>query len=283
MLQKKEESMRIENMKGYWALVTGASSGIGREYAKQLALAGANLVLVARRAERLKNVAQECLDLVEKSGKMGPGIEVIEMAMDLTQPQAAHQIQKILHERGVKIRLLVNNAAVGQWSSFEKGEVTSDEQLLQLNMMAVVEMTRVFLPDLLLHPSGGIINVSSQAAYNPMPWMSLYGASKAFVHNFSLALSEEFRGRGLWVQTLVPGPTRTEIIGSREDLHIGDRAKMASPDEPVRLSLARMGKGSPLVIAAKGVFLQRLFSLLPVSILLKEVAKRFQPPQISSP
>lgn len=262
------------DLQGHWALVTGASSGIGREFAVQLAARKVNLVLVARREERLQVLAMNL--------RQSRGIQVFVIPMDLASTGAALRIRQILQENGIAIRLLINNAGLGQWTAFADGDIDSDRRILGVNVQAVVELSRVFLPILTSHPTSAIINVSSQAAYHPMPFMSVYGASKAFVHSFSQALSEESRGTGLVVQTLVPGPTRTEIIGANEQSSVGRRDNMADPERPVRIALACLEKASPIAIAAKGVFFQRLFALLPASWVLRIVARMFRPPYLGA-
>lgn len=260
--------MRLEELKDHWALVTGASSGIGREFAVQLAAAGVNLALVARRADLLNALAAE---LSERHG-----IQVLALRHDLAEPGQAQRLRQRLQADGVIIRLLVNNAALGRWARFEATPAEFYEEIIRVNAVAPVSLCREFLPDLSAHPSSGIINISSPAAYQPVPYMAVYAATKTFVHSFSQALHAEWQARGVLVQTLVPGPTSTELEG----MTAGGRATQhqSTPDKPVRAALAGLEKGAPVVVNAKGTYWQRLFALLPAGLVIRQVGKMFARP-----
>ncbi|WP_022949368.1 SDR family NAD(P)-dependent oxidoreductase [Methylohalobius crimeensis] len=254
--------MRLEALQGHWALVTGASSGIGREFAVQLAAAGVNLVLVARRAERLRILAVELSET--------HGIDAFALPADLAQPGIAERLHRRLREEEICPKLLVNNAALGRWAPFEKSPADFYEEMIRVNAVAPVSLCREFMPDLASSGRGVIINVSSPAAYQPVPYMAVYAATKALLHHFSLALHEEWRGKGVWVQTFLPGPTPTKLEGAQAGIKGG-----SSATEMVRTSLARLGH--PLVIGARGTFLQRLFVLLPTRFVLGRVGTMFRP------
>jgi short-subunit dehydrogenase len=255
--------MRVDELKGCWALVTGASSGIGREFAIQLAARGVNLALVARRANRLEALSLELST---------HGIRALPLPADLAQPGVALVLRQRLRDEGVRIRLLCNMAAIGRWAAFEASPSELYEQMIQVNVTGVVSMCREFLPDLASHPSSAIINASSPAAYQPVPYMAVYGATKAFVHSFSQALYAEYAGKRVLVQTLVPGPASTELEGASA-VATGQR----SPAEIVRSSLANLAKGVPIVVTAKGTVRQRLFAMLPARVVLGQVARMFRP------
>jgi len=258
-----------------WALVTGASSGIGREFCHQLAGAGLNLVLVSRRAGLLAALADELSGQHDTSTLIVPE--------DLCDVLARTRIREHVDQAGVRIRLLVNNAAVGFWGPFERSEPERYERMIELNATAMVGMCAEFLPQLSSHPRSAVINVSSQAAFQPVPYMAVYAATKAFVYSFSLALHEEWRDRGVQVQTLVPGPTASEF-----DENAGAYASALQvrhpPAEAVNAALSHLAGGAPLVSSAKGIWKQRLFAgLLPPGFLVREVAKMFRPPKEGSP
>lgn len=262
--------MDLQSAKGQWALVTGASSGIGREFCWQLAVAGMHLVLVARRETLLQNLAQQLVD--------AHGVRALSLPFDLSEPSAAAQIKRRLDEEQVKVRLLCNNAALGRWGRFEQTPAEVYEEMIQLNTAAMVSLCSHLLPDLTSYPTSVIINVSSQAAYQPVPFMAVYAATKAFVQSFSQALFGEWGGRGVLVQTLVPGPTETEF-DSKAGAYESAVSKRGTPAEVVRASLAYLGKDNPVVTNAKGLFLQRLFaSLAPPKMVIKKVGSMFQPP-----
>jgi short-subunit dehydrogenase len=262
--------MILEEAKDSWALVTGASSGIGKEFALQLAAAGLNLILVARRKHLLEALESE---LIQRYG-----VRVVSMPFDLCQVETISEIRSRLAAEGIKVRMLINNAAFGHWGRFESAQSEKYKQMINLNNMAMVLLCHHFLHDLTSYPTSVIINVSSQAAYNPIPYMAVYAATKAFVSSFSQALYGEWKDRGVLVQTLVPGPTETEF-----DIIAGAYASTLkgrmSADIAVKASLAHLSGDAPMVISAKGVFQQRLFAALaPAKTVIKTVARMFKPP-----
>ena len=263
--------MKLAQAAGHWALVTGASSGIGREFAVQLAQKGMHVVLVARRKDRLDALAAE---LRQQSGVR---IEVI--AADLTEKGMVEQIKRRLEEAGIRIRVLCNNAAFGRWGRFEQTEPELYQQMIELNTTVVMSMCHAFMEDLASHPTSLVINVSSAASYQPVPYMAVYAASKAFLQSFSQALHGEWKERGILVQTFVPGPTESEFDATA---HAYDSAliERGTPYEMVHASLSKLDSGLPVISAAKGVWKQRMFAgLFPPKMIIREVAKMFAPPR----
>jgi short-subunit dehydrogenase len=261
--------MLLEDLKGHWALVTGASAGIGREFACQLAAEGVNLVLVARRANLLKVLATDLRSQYD--------VEVMDLSMDLAQPGAATELHGRLQADGIIIRLLVNNAALGHWAPFEAAGCEAYEAMIRVNVMAVIDLCHVFLLDLKAHPDSAIINVSSPAAYQPIPTMAVYAATKSFVHSFSQALHEEWRKHGVLVQTLLPGPTATALPGAQAGVPHRGIGKLTAVCEPVRASLRHLERGTAVVITARGTLWQRLFALFPAEIVIRQVGRMFAP------
>lgn len=182
---------------GRRALVTGASSGIGRDLAVLLAQDGFDLVLTARDERALQALADEC------RAEHRVAADVI--AADLADPASP---QRIL-ERAGAVDVLVNNAGFGMHGPFAESDVTSQLQLLQVNVVALTHLTRLFLPAMIQRGWGRVLNVASTAAFVPGPYMSTYYASKAYVLSHSIALTRELRGKGVTVTALCPGPTRT--------------------------------------------------------------------------
>ena len=182
-----------------WALITGASTGIGYELAKLFADDGWNLVLVARNEARLQQVAAE-LRATHRS-------EVEVLAKDLTIATAPAEIFESL--RDVPISALVNNAGFGWQGPFARGELKVSLDMMRVNMDALVRLTHLFAQPMLARGEGRILNVASTAAFQPGPFTNIYYASKAFVYSFSVALAEELAGTGVTVTTLCPGATRT--------------------------------------------------------------------------
>ena len=189
---------------GTIALVTGASSGLGEQFAQALAQRGADLVLVARREERLAALAAEL------TRKFGTVCTVI--PLDLSRPDATARLVADLDARGIRISTLVNNAGFGNHGRFADLDPGRIQDEIQVNVSSLVALTRAFLPALLADGRGALVNVASTAAFQPIPRMAVYGATKAFVLSFTEAIAWESRHSGLKVLALGPGPTATEFI-----------------------------------------------------------------------
>jgi short-subunit dehydrogenase len=194
-MKKTDDSM------GKWALVTGASSGIGEEFARKLAERGENLVLVARSRDRLERLAG---DLTRVNG-----VEARVMAFDLSTPDGPASLLEALTATGVFVELVVNNAGFGSAGNLASLDAAREAAMVRLNVDAVAALTRGLLPPMLDEGRGGFINVASTAAFQAVPYMATYGASKAFVLHYTLALAAELRGTGVRAMALCPGPVRT--------------------------------------------------------------------------
>ncbi len=199
------------NHRGTTAVVTGASSGIGAEFARVLAARGANLVLVARREQRLADLAGRI--------RAKHGVDVHTLALDLAAPGARDTLVAFVRERGLTIDSLVNNAGYGMHGPLADADASRLDEQVRLNVGAVVSLTRAFLPEMTASGRGVLVNVASTSAFQPVPFMAVYGASKAFVLSFTQAVAYETRDSDLRVTALCPGPTRTEffdVVGTRE-------------------------------------------------------------------
>ena len=184
-----------------WVLVTGASSGIGYELARRFARDGHDLVLVARGRERLEELAGEL---------GGPaGVAVKPIVKDLARPGAAGEIFAELRRESIPIGILVNCAGFGVYGPFVDTDLTAELEMMQLNMVALTELTKLAVREMRRAGGGRILNVASTAAFQPGPRMAVYYATKAFVLSFSEAVAAELSGTGVKVSTLCPGPTRT--------------------------------------------------------------------------
>lgn len=193
------------------ALITGASAGIGLELALLFAERGFDLVIVARRAQELESLAKRCREAY--------GVDVHVRPMDLLAPEAARELVQRLADDGVEIDVLVNNAGLMDMGGFASIEVDRHERLLQLNVGVLTSLTRRLLPGMIDRRRGRILNVSSISAFQPIPSMALYAASKAFVLSLSESLSEELKGTGVTVTALCPGITKTDMLDRAQDEH----------------------------------------------------------------
>ena len=183
------------------ALVTGASSGIGRELAELCARDGYDLVLVARREDRLR--------LLQEAWSKRYAVQVRVLPMDLSDPSAP---QRLFNElTGTSVDILINSAGFGSYGPFVESDPAQQIEMIQVNVAALTHLTRLFLPPMLRRGEGRILNLASTAAFQPGPLMAVYYATKAFVLSFSEALSEELRGSGVTVTALCPGSTATEF------------------------------------------------------------------------
>lgn len=209
----QEDDPKARSERRGWALVTGASRGIGYELARVLAEAGWDAVLLARDEPRLRQVAEELEE--------GFGIRARVIAADLADPGAARRVFDELDGEGLRVDLLVNNAGFGSSGPFAEADLARERDMVRVNVGAVTELTGLFLPGMLERDRGGVLNVASTAAFQPGPFMAVYFASKAYVLSFTEALAEELRGTGVRATALCPGPTATSF---QERADMGDSA-----------------------------------------------------------
>ncbi|HIT69580.1 MAG TPA: SDR family oxidoreductase [Candidatus Aphodomonas merdavium] len=186
-----------------YALITGASSGIGHELAKRFARDGHNVILVARSEEALLDVQREI--------EADYGVEAVVLAQDLAKKDAALRLHERTAAAGLRVDFLVNNAGFGDCAPFLDADWQKQSDMAQLNMAALMHMTYLYASDMRRRGFGRVLNLASVAACSGGPYMSVYYASKAFVLSFSEALSEELRGTGVTVTALCPGPTQTRF------------------------------------------------------------------------
>lgn len=185
-------------------LLTGASAGLGTEFARRLAAQGADLVLVARRADRLNALATELTDRY--------GVTVTVLPHDLSVPGAGRELHERVTRQGIVVTALLNNAGFANTGAFHEIDPDKLTQEVTVDVLTVVDVTRAFIDDLRAAPQGFLVNIASVAAYQPDPFLAVYGASKAFVLSFTESLHEEARGTSLRVMAVSPGPTATEFF-----------------------------------------------------------------------
>jgi uncharacterized protein len=253
------------NLDGCSALITGASAGIGREFARQLGSRARSLVLVARREQRLSELRDELRN-------RNPQLNVHVRAVDLCDKSQIDGLVRWLEENKIEIDFLINNAGLGDYGPFATSPSERDDEMLQVNVVALTSLTRRLLPQMISRKRGAILNVSSSAGFLPIPGMAVYAASKAYVNSFSEALRAELRGTGVTVTALCPGPVHTEF---------GDVAKRAggkaesgpefiyvSSEKTARAALAAVEADRPVAIPGRAMKLGMLLvRITPISIL----------------
>lgn len=196
--------MAYSKWKGKWALVTGASSGIGAAFARNLAREGVNVLLVARRLERLEKLAHEL--------RTDFGIDTAAIAADLSVAGASEKLVVELNNKGLEIELLINNAGLGPAGAFADGSLVSATQSIQVNITALTELTHLILQKMKVKRSGNIVLVGSVNAFMSVPLFAVYSATKAYVRSFGEAIAEECHTHNVDVTVVHPGGTRTEFM-----------------------------------------------------------------------
>ncbi|MEO8149267.1 MAG: SDR family oxidoreductase [Bacteroidia bacterium] len=225
-----------------YTLITGASSGIGKAFAYECAERNMNLLLVALPQTGLKFIAN---DIEEKFN-----VQVLIFETDLTTLHAADELYKRCLDNSVCINMLINNAGIGYEGEFEKLTTSFCEKLMQLNIQSMVMLTRLFVPELKKHSSAYILNVSSMASFSPMPYKSMYAASKSFVYSFTRALREELRNSSISVSVLCPGPVPTNIItkGAINEHGLWAGLMVKQPNEVAAIAIEKLLKGNALIV-----------------------------------
>jgi short-subunit dehydrogenase len=252
---------------GCHALITGASAGIGTEFARQLARRARSLILVARREERLAELRDE---LQQQHSKINVRIQ----KADLADPVQLKELIAWLGREKVEVDLLVNNAGLGDLGPFATSDPSRNEQMMLVNVVALTLLTRHLLPQMIGKRRGGILNVSSSAGFLPIPGDAVYAATKAYVTSFSEALRAELRGTGLSVCALCPGPVRTEFqeVASRPGRRVkpgpGPEFLHVAVQQVVRDALNGLEADRPVVIPGSAMKVAMLLArLMPMPVL----------------
>lgn len=242
------------------ALITGASGGIGEEFAVALAGRGADLILVARRADRLEA-------LRERLTARHPGITVDIVTADLARPGSGAELAARVGELNRGVDVLVNNAGIGLHGAFHTQDPDANAGAVQLNCATLVDLTARFLPAMIERRQGVVINVASTAAFQPTPGMAVYGATKAFVLSFTEALWHENRKTGVRILALCPGATQTEFFDRTGERFMTDGRQSAT--EVVDTALAALDKSSPTVVSGvRNAILAMGYRVAPRKLLL---------------
>jgi short-subunit dehydrogenase len=259
----------MDNWRGKWALITGASAGIGRAFAFELAAGGADLILTARRGDRLAELANE-LHAKYK-------IEVEVYAADLAQPAAPAKLYEFTSRNGFEVELLINNAGFGVYGEFAKADLSRQLEMIQVNIAAVVHLTHLYLPPMITRRHGDILILASTAAFQGVPYLNAYAATKAFDLHFAEALAAEVKEYGIRVCALCPGSTTSEffeVAGQPKNV----LRKRESAEKVARVGLKALAGGKSYVISGfknyLGAHVQRL---LPRRMVTRVIANAFRP------
>jgi short-subunit dehydrogenase len=254
------------DLTGCCALITGASAGIGREFARQLTGRAGSLVLVARRLDRLEELRDELT-------KKDPNLNVHCRAVDLSQANEIEELCAWLERETITVDFLINNAGLGDRGPFVTGDPRRIKEIMAVNIVALTMLTRALLPAMIQRKRGAILNVSSTAGFLPIRTMAVYAASKAYVTSFSEALRAEVRKAGIIVSALCPGPVATEFgeVAQRSS----DKPERPSPgfmhvpvEEVARAGLDGIERDKPVVVPGLLMkFAMLLVRLTPMAIL----------------
>lgn len=246
------------------ALITGASSGIGLECAKILASKGVHLVLVARSREKMEALAQELISQHK--------IKVHVFACDLSLTGAAEKVFKYCKDQSIVVDYLINNAGFGTFGMFKDSNWEKNEDMIQVNILALTQLTHLFLPEMLQRKSGKIMNVASTAAFQPGPTMAIYYATKAYVLHFTEAIANEIENSGVSITALCPGPTESEFqaVADLQESKMVKGRKLVSSAEVASFGIEAMMKGKTVVIQG---FVNAVFANLVRFLPRKAVVK----------
>jgi len=270
-----ENSTTASMEKDPFALITGASSGIGACFARALAARGRPLVLVARSKDKLEALAHEI------AAKHSLRIEVIEQ--DLSVDGAAERLAATLKGREIAVDLLVNNAGFGAHGEFWMLPLSRQSEMLRLNIVALTELTHLLLPAMVSQRGGGIINISSTASFQPVPYTSVYAATKAYVTSFSMGLAEEVGDYGVKVLALCPGGTATNFFDAGQFSKLKFPGGLQSPEKVVEVGLRAFDRGRSLAVTR---FINRLMifvqRLAPRRLVAQQAGGMFRPKNLAA-
>ncbi|MGA2572178.1 MAG: SDR family oxidoreductase [Terracidiphilus sp.] len=251
-----------------WALVTGASSGIGAALARELAGRGAKLILTARRRERLEMLAEEL-------GAKGTESRVV--AADLNDPATPQQIYDATEGAGITVDILVNNAGLGQYGAFCTSDTEQELSQVRVNCEAMVRLSRLFLPRMVERRRGWVLITASTASFQPVPYLSTYAATKAFDRFFALGVAAEVARFGVKVTAVCPGTTESEFFEVAHASAFRSR-NLQSAEEVARLAIDAVLRGQRTIVPKRsGRFTAFLVRFLPVTLITRFVEKAARP------
>ncbi len=257
--------------KDSYALITGASEGIGFELAKLLAADKYNLVIIARDQSDLQKAAEALKQY---------GVEVVTISKDLFEPQAAQEIYKEVTDKGLYITALVNNAGQGVYGKFIDTELERELKIIQLNIISLVTLTKFFIKDMVGRGEGRILNLSSIAGKIPGPYQAVYHGTKAFVHFFSEAIRSEIKDSGVTVTSLLPGATDTDFFNKADmtESKIVEEGKLGDPADVAKDGYDAMMAGKDMIVSGfKNKMQVAMSNMMPDSVATENMKKTQEP------
>jgi hypothetical protein len=259
---------KTQDFKDKWALVTGASAGIGVALARELASYGAKLILTARRKDRLDALAKEL-----EAG----GAEVRTIVADLNDPAAPQQLYDATEGAGLTVDILVNNAGLGQYGAFQSSPIDQEISQITVNCEAMVRISRLFVPRMVSRRRGWILVLASTASFQPVPYLTTYAATKAFDRFFALGLAAEVAQFGVKVTALCPGPTESEFfeVARSESFMPGGKH---TAEDVARIGVAALARGQRTIVPYfAGRFVANLVRFLPVGLITGNIERMARP------
>jgi uncharacterized protein len=272
LLSKPLKEIHMANINQQYALITGATSGIGYELAKLFAKDGYNLIIVARDSSELESKRDEF--------SKDYNIQVITIAKDLSLDNSPFEIYDELKEQGVQLDVLVNNAAQGQYGKFVETDIQRDLEIIRLNIIGYLVLTKLFLKDMVARNTGKILQVASIGGKLPGPMQSVYHATKAFIVSHTDALVNELKDTGVTITSLMPGPTDTDFFNKADMEHtkMVQEGSLSDPTKVAKDGYEALMKGESYVISGLKNKLQvGMADILPDSVAAKQVEQQMKP------
>ncbi len=258
--------------KQQYALITGATSGIGYELAKLFAANGYDLVIVARREDELEKTAGEL--------QMNYNVNVVSVAKDLFERQASFELYEYIKGKGIKVGILVNDAGQGQYGEFIHTDINREMDIIQLNITSLVVLTKLYLQDMVAAGKGRILNVASIAGKLPGPLQAVYHGTKAFVHSFTEAIRSEVKDSGVVITSLLPGATDTDFFAKADMLgsKTVQEGELADPAQVAKDGYEALMEGEDMVVSGfKNKMQVAMSNITPDEMVADKVHKQQAP------
>ena len=256
-----------------FALITGATSGIGYELAKLFAADGYQLIIVSRTLEELNRVANELSGLY--------GVEVTPIVKDLFNPDATFELYEEVKQKGITVNVLVNDAGQGQYGLFVDADLQRQLDIIQLNISSLTSLTYLFLKDMVERKEGRILQLASIASELPGPWQAVYHATKAYVLSFTEAIRSEVKDTGVTITALQPGATNTDFFNKawmQDSKAVQDKSKLSDPAQVAKDGYEALMKGDDKIVSGlKNKVQTAMANIMPENMVADNLKKQQEP------